>query len=72
VLDTLAAAYAAAARFDEAVLTVRRAAARARAEGNEALASDMAARERLYQSGRALSEPVPTHAALDDGRGSAR
>ena len=48
-LDTLAAAYAAAGRFDEAVATARRAAARARATpGLERLAPPIEGRLRMY------------------------
>jgi tetratricopeptide (TPR) repeat protein len=53
VLDTLAAAYAAAGRFDEAVATAERALAQAQVP---ALAEALRARLALYRAGRAWSE----------------
>ncbi|MCP3957271.1 MAG: tetratricopeptide repeat protein [bacterium] len=47
-LDTLAAAYAAAGRLEEAVATARRAVEQAMAEGNEALAAGIEERLRRY------------------------
>jgi protein O-mannosyl-transferase len=51
-LDTLAAAYAAAGRFDDAVTTARQAVDFARAGGREELANEIQNRMKLYQSGR--------------------
>lgn len=50
-LDTLAAAFAAAGRLEEAAATARRAVERARAQGNEALAAGIAERLRGYRDG---------------------
>jgi len=51
-LDTLAAAYAAAGRFDDARATAREAAARATALGRADLARALATRLELYEAGR--------------------
>jgi tetratricopeptide (TPR) repeat protein len=51
-LDTLAAAYAAAGRFDDAVTTARQAADFARAGGRENLSDEIQQRMKLYQAGR--------------------
>ena len=67
VLDTLAAAYAEAGRFAEAVEAARRAGARAREAGDAALARDIEDRERLYRAGRG----VATASARLDGAGTA-
>ena len=56
VLDTLAAAYAEAGRFPEAVATARRALALAEEQDNSALAADLRARIKLYQAGRPFHE----------------
>jgi tetratricopeptide (TPR) repeat protein len=56
-LDTLAAAYAAAGRFPEAVATAQRAVRAARIAGNPALASRVAERLALYGAGRPHREP---------------
>lgn len=53
VLDPLAAAYAAAGRFDEAVQTAERALELARAAGQDRLARDIEARLVEYRAGRA-------------------
>jgi len=51
-LNTLAAAYAEAGRFNEAAATARRAAEVARAKGNRAYAEKVEERIKLYQAGR--------------------
>ncbi len=50
--DILAAAYAEAGRFDEAVTSARKALELARRAGREGLAREIEARVRLYESGR--------------------
>jgi Flp pilus assembly protein TadD len=52
VLDALAAAYAEAGRFDDAVAMASRAAARARATGQAPIAAIIEARRALYQGGQ--------------------
>ena len=52
ILDTLAAAYAEAGQFSEAVEVARRALALATAQGKTALAGTLQARIQLYQAGR--------------------
>lgn len=66
-LNTLAAAYARAGRFDDAVRTARRAIALALEAGRHALADDTRRCLALYQNGRAYSEPRPPPG---EGRGS--
>ena len=56
VLDTLAAAYAAAGRFDEAVGAQQRAIALAERAGRKAVASEFRRRLALYRSGRPYVE----------------
>jgi tetratricopeptide (TPR) repeat protein len=56
LLDTLAAAYAAAGRFDAAVTTASRAASGAEALGNETGASEFRARLSLYRRGEPYIE----------------
>jgi tetratricopeptide (TPR) repeat protein len=56
LLDTLAAAYAAAGRFDAAVATAGRAASGAEATGNETEASEFRARSSLYRRGEPYIE----------------
>ena len=55
-LDTLAAAYAEAGRFKEAVAAARRAAATARAVGNRRAARQFEGRVRLFEQGKPLHE----------------
>ena len=55
-LDTLAAAYAAAGRGDEAVATAERGIRRAEAEGQPELAATLRARRAHYRAGGSLSE----------------
>jgi tetratricopeptide (TPR) repeat protein len=55
-LDTLAAAYAATGRFDEAVATAQKALELARTANQPNLARDIEARLELYRSGRAYSQ----------------
>ena len=57
LLDTLAAAYAAAGRFEEAARTAARAADAASAAGTTEPARDMRERAALFRSGRAYLEP---------------
>lgn len=52
VLDTLAAAYAAAGRFSEAITTAQQAMTLARAQGEEELAAAIRDRLTLYEAGR--------------------
>jgi tetratricopeptide (TPR) repeat protein len=56
-LDTLAAAYASAGRFDDAARTAEEALARANAAGAGAYARDIAARRDLYRQGRPYIAP---------------
>jgi spermidine synthase len=56
LLDTLAAAYAAAGRFNAAVTTASRAASGAEALGNETDASEFRARSSLYRRGEPYVE----------------
>ena len=55
-LDTLAAAYASAGRFNEAVATARKAIELARAGGQPEAANEIATRLELYRGGRAYRE----------------
>jgi Flp pilus assembly protein TadD len=57
-LDTLAAAYASAGRFDEAVATAKEAWQLARAAGQNSLAEEIHVRLQLYREGRPYREPV--------------
>ena len=56
LLDTLAAAYAAAGRFDEATRTAQRARTLARAEQAAELVAEIEARLKLYQAGKPYRE----------------
>ena len=56
LLDTLAAAYAAAGRFSEAAHTAREAAELAAARGQESLVEMIRTRERLYLAERTYVE----------------
>lgn len=56
IMDTLAAAYAEANRFPEAIEVARRAAAMAAARGNAALAEVLRSRIRLYEAGSAMRD----------------
>jgi hypothetical protein len=56
VLDTLAAAYAASGRFEEAVATAERGVALAEQAGDRELADEMAQRLALYRQGEAYRE----------------
>jgi tetratricopeptide (TPR) repeat protein len=58
ILDTLAAAQAAAGRFEEAERTAARAARRAAAAGDTAAAAEIEARRALYARGRSLASPA--------------
>jgi spermidine synthase len=57
-LDTLAAAYAAAGRFQDATSTAQKAIEIARAEGRTELVEKIEARLKLYRSERAYPQPV--------------
>jgi tetratricopeptide (TPR) repeat protein len=59
-LDTLAAAYAAAGRFPDAVVMAARAAELAQAAGNARLAKAIRDRLELYRAGRAYREAAPS------------
>jgi len=59
VLDALAAAYAEVGRFDEAVALAARAAAGARAAGQDAIARAIEERRALYAAGRPFRPAVP-------------
>jgi Flp pilus assembly protein TadD len=63
ILDTLAAAYAEAGRFPEAVETARRALDLASQAGNRQLADGLRARIALYQAGRPFRAGPPTDRA---------
>jgi tetratricopeptide (TPR) repeat protein len=65
ILDTLAAAYAEAGRFPEAVQTARRALELAKLQHNKTLAKSVTARIRLYEAATPYREPAsaPTPAA---------
>ncbi|MBI2825145.1 MAG: tetratricopeptide repeat protein [Planctomycetia bacterium] len=65
LLDTLAAAYAEAGRYADAVATARRALELARAAGNSSLAEDVASRLRLYESGQPFHEAGHADAGRD-------
>jgi tetratricopeptide (TPR) repeat protein len=56
MLDTLAAAYAEAGRFADAVETARRALALTRSEGQATLAAEIESRSALYATGRSYRE----------------
>ncbi len=56
VLDTLAAAYAASGRFEEAVLTAERGLGRARESGDVELEAEIEGRLALYRGGQAYRE----------------
>jgi len=58
-LDTLAAAHAAAGRFDNAVTTAEQAAQWAELSGQAPLAKTIRARLELYRAGRAYPQPLP-------------
>jgi Flp pilus assembly protein TadD len=58
VLDTLAAAYAEAGRFPEAVRTARKAVDLAEQQHKQAMAEEMMARLRLYEAGTPYREPL--------------
>ncbi len=59
LLDTLAAAYASASRFDEATAVAQRAARRAERDGQVALAGAIGERLALYRAGRPYRESAP-------------
>ena len=60
ILDTLATAYAAAGRFDEAVATAETAMELASNAGANELADVIRGRMRLYQQGKPFWEAAPT------------
>jgi tetratricopeptide (TPR) repeat protein len=57
VLDTLAAAYAAGGRFDDAVASAERALAAARGEGDVEFAAEIRERSELYRRSRSYERP---------------
>jgi spermidine synthase len=57
-LDTLAAAYAAAGRFDDAVGTAQKAVELARSGGQPGVAEKIEGRLRLYRAGHACHQPA--------------
>jgi tetratricopeptide (TPR) repeat protein len=62
-LDTLAGAYAAGGRFNDAIATAQKAMELARSAGQTQLAAEIEARLQLYRGGRAyrqLQTPVPS------------
>ena len=63
LLDTLAAAYAAAGRFDRAVATANRAAALAGARGDAAMERGIRSHLSLYRLGRPFVSPPPAYPA---------
>jgi tetratricopeptide (TPR) repeat protein len=66
VLDTLAAAYAEAGRFDEAAKTIKRAVELAQSTGQYPLAEECKSRLKLYQGNRPYHEHKPQPAPRDD------
>ena len=52
-LDTLAVAYAAAGRFNDAIATAQKAIELARSAGQSQLVGEIQARQQIYRSGRA-------------------
>ena len=61
VLDTLAAAYAAAGRVDRAARTADAGLRLARSTGRESLAEEIAGRAALYRDGRAFIDVAADH-----------
>lgn len=59
-MDTLAAAYAAAGRFDEAVATATEAGRVAQSAGQGPLAEEIHMRLQLYRDRKPYREPAPT------------
>jgi tetratricopeptide (TPR) repeat protein len=59
ILDTLAAAFAAAGQFDQALATAQMALERASAAGDERLTSDIRVRIGLYRQEKPYREPMP-------------
>jgi tetratricopeptide (TPR) repeat protein len=57
-LDTLAVAYAAAGRFDDAIAAAQKAIGLARASGQTRMVSEIEPRLELYRAGRPYREPV--------------
>jgi len=62
VLDVLAAAYAAAGRFPEALLTARQGLELATQKNNRALANTLRARIAWYEAGKPFCQPLPPSA----------
>jgi Flp pilus assembly protein TadD len=62
-LDTLAAAYAEAGRFPDAVRTAKEARQQATAEGNRRLADSLQKRIKLYSEGQPWRDPPPPEPA---------
>jgi tetratricopeptide (TPR) repeat protein/MFS family permease len=59
MLDTLAAAFAVAGRFDDAVTTAQQAIDVAKASGQEDLCGEIQRRLELYKAGQPYTEPLP-------------
>jgi tetratricopeptide (TPR) repeat protein len=59
LLDTLAAAFAAAGRFDEAEKTAEKAEKLAEAAGSEALAREIRSHLEMFRKGRSYIEKTP-------------
>ena len=68
LIGTLAAAYAEAGRFKEAIETARRASNLARAAGQPEVAEKNRQLLELYQSGRAYRQPPPAGGATGNAR----
>ena len=68
ILDTLAAAYAEAGRFPEAIQTAQEAAALAAAYNNKALSDTIQARIKLYQAGSALRASPRTECKMKNAK----
>lgn len=67
LLDTLAAAYAEAGRFAEAVATAEEAVALAKSAQQPALADDIQSHLALYRAGKSYREPArPASLAADN------
>ena len=61
-VDTLAAAYAEAGRFPEALTAARKALQLAKRQDDQALAKALQARIALYEAGKPYRETLPTSA----------
>lgn len=66
-LNTLAAAYAEAGRFDDAVRTAARAEALAAATRDDSLLADTQTHLRFYRAGKPWHDPLPFHQPAELG-----